>query len=1111
MALFQIKRYLGDDEDGITSDEDGITSKEARSLKLLAKLNQKAKKKQKCLPDQTPQLSDKNEGSVDRPETKKADDSRQETLRSKKRKSDAVISNSEHEDKKKKKKKIKDGNEKQNLPSGSTVNSPSDGNEKNCPSGRAVISPSKGNEKQNCPSGRAVKGPSDSPVTVKETKDERPEYQIQKEDKKKTSVPSGNEKQNCPSGRAVKSHSDAPVTVKETKDERTEYQIQKEDKKKTSVPSGNEKQNCPSRRAVKSHSDAPVTVKETKDERTEYQIQKEDKKKTSVPSGNEKQNCPSRRAVKSHSDAPVTVRETKDERTEYQIQKEDKKKTSVPSGNEKQNCPSRRSVKSHSDAPVTVKETKDDMTEYQIQKENKKKTSVPSGNEKQNCPSGRAVKSHSDAPVTVKKTKDERTEYQIQKEDKKKTSVPSGNEKQNCPSGSAVNIPSDGNEKQNFPSGRAAKSPSDAPVTVNETKDERTEYKIQKEDTKKTSVPSGNEKHNCPSGRAVKGPSDAPVTVKETKGERTEYQIQKEDNKKTSVPSGNEKQNCPSGSAVNSPSVGYEKQNCPSVSGSAVNSPSDAPVTVKETKDARTEYQIQKEDTKKTSVPSGFMLLGGYENKRVNKVERVLPQWLAKPDVFHRDIKSKLLPISDIGGLSAPLLNSLEKNGIEHFFPVQAEVIPAILESTHHGALIGRAGFKPRDFCVSAPTGSGKTLAYVIPIVQVLMERVVCEIRVLAVLPTKELAEQVCNVFSTYVLETSLSVVMLAGLKSFAAEQKLLSKMRCGQRRSLADIVVATPGRLVEHINHNSDFCLDHLRFLIIDEADRMIDSMDHFWLSEVMKAVYRKTSGPEKMSIFTRRELSYVTAACLSPPQMPLQKLLFSATLTKNPEKLQQLGLNQPRLFSSASYSNNAQPVVGGHKHEPFDFPPGLSEFYVPCTLSKKPLIILHFILRLKLSPILCFANSRETAHRLYLLIKLFGGVQVAEFSSRLPPHKRKATLKAFEQKKIHLLISTDVAARGIDVTGVKCVVNYDAPQFIRSYIHRIGRTARAGKSGLAFTFLLGIQENDFLHMVAEAGSPGIQKQTIRPSNLRSMEDQYEQALQKLASVIKEEKYYQR
>ncbi|XP_061767125.1 ATP-dependent RNA helicase DDX51 isoform X8 [Nerophis ophidion] len=883
MALFQIKRYLGDDEDGITSDEDGITSKEARSLKLLAKLNQKATKKQKCLPDQSPQLSDKNERSVDRPETKKADDSRQETLRSKKRKSDAVMIKSEHEDNKKK--QLSDRNE----------------------------------------------GSVDRPETKKAD---------------------GSRQETL---RSKKRKSDPVISNSEH-----------EDNKKKQLSDKNE-----------GGVDRPETKK---------------------ADDNRQENL---RSKKRKSDAVIS-------NSEYEDKKKKKKK--IKDGNEKQTFPSGRAVKSHSDAPVTVKKTEDERTEYQFQKEDKKKTSVPSGDEKQNCLSGRAVKSHSDAPVTVKKTEDERTEYQFQKEDKKKTSVPSGDEKQNCLSGSPVDSPSDRNQKQN----------------------------------------------------------------------------------------------CPSGSAVNSPSDGNEKENCPSVSGSAVHSHSDAPATVKETKDERTEYQIQKEDTKKTSVPSGFMLLGGYENKQVNKVERVLPQWLAKPDVFHRDVKSKLLPISDIRGLSAPLLSSLQKNGIEHFFPVQAEVIPAILESAHHGALIGRAGFKPRDFCVSAPTGSGKTLAYVIPIVQVLMERVVCEIRVLAVLPTKELAEQVCKVFSTYVLETPLSVVMLAGLKSFAAEQNLLSKLRCGQQRSLADIVVATPGRLVEHINHNSAFCLDHLRFLIIDEADRMIDSMDHFWLIEVMKAVYKKTRGPEKISIFTRTELSYVTAACLSPPQTPLQKLLFSATLTKNPEKLQQLGLNQPRLFSSTNYSNDAWPVVGGHRHEPFDFPPGLSEFYVPCTLSKKPLIILHFILRLKLRPILCFANSRETAHRLYLLVKLFGGVKVAEFSSQLLPHKRKATLKAFEQKKIHLLISTDIAARGIDITGVKCVVNYDAPQFIRSYIHRIGRTARAGKSGLAFTFVLGIQENNFLHMVAEAGSPGIQKQTIIPSNLRSMEGRYEQALQKLASVIK-------
>uniref|UniRef100_UPI003AAF0899 ATP-dependent RNA helicase DDX51 n=1 Tax=Centroberyx gerrardi TaxID=166262 RepID=UPI003AAF0899 len=557
-----------------------------------------------------------------------------------------------------------------------------------------------------------------------------------------------------------------------------------------------------------------------------------------------------------------------------------------------------------------------------------------------------------------------------------------------------------------------------------------------------------------------------------------------------------------------------EKQKKNDQSGGLVKTLPDTPVTGGDGQaDTGGEEEVEAEDNRtkqdagKTSAQTGFTILGGFENKPVQKVHRVLPQWLAQPDVIHRDIKSNLIPVSEVQGISARLVKKLENNGIQHLFPVQAEVIPAILESANQGLLIGRGGYKPRDVCVSAPTGSGKTLAFVIPVIQALMERVVCEVRALAVLPTKELAQQVCKVFTSYSEGTTLKVVMLAGQKSFAAEQASLSENRGGMRRSLADIVVATPGRLVDHINKNSGLCLEHLRFLIIDEADRMIDSMHQSWLSQVTKAVYRSGSGPEAVSVFRRTEPAYVTAASLSPPQMPLQKLLFSATLTQNPEKLQQLGLHQPRLFSSVHSRSDASAAPGSQTQERFNFPEGLTEYYVPCTLSKKPLLILHFILRMKFSPILCFTNSREAAHRLYLLVQLFGGVQAAEFSSRLSPSERKKTLKDFEQGKIQLLISTDAAARGIDINGVKCVVNYDAPQYIRTYIHRVGRTARAGKTGLAFTFLLGVQEKNFLQMVVEAGSPGINKQIVKPENLKSMEARYEQTLQELANVIKDEK----
>ncbi|XP_063051970.1 ATP-dependent RNA helicase DDX51 [Engraulis encrasicolus] len=323
---------------------------------------------------------------------------------------------------------------------------------------------------------------------------------------------------------------------------------------------------------------------------------------------------------------------------------------------------------------------------------------------------------------------------------------------------------------------------------------------------------------------------------------------------------------------------------------------------------------------------------------------------------------------------------------------------------------------------------------------------------------------------------------------------------RGGRICSLADIVVATPGRLVDHINKNAGFSLQHLRFLVIDEADRMIDSMHQSWLKQVTQAVY--TQGPDA-SLFGRREPGPITAASLSPPQMPLQKLLFSATLTQNPEKLQQLGLHQPRLFSSghAPTDDPTQPA------DKYTFPQGLTEYYIPCTLSRKPLLILHLLLRLKFSTVLCFTNSREAAHRLFMLVKLFGGVQVAEFSSRLSPSERKKTLRDFEQEKIQLLISTDAAARGIDIQGVKCVVNYDAPQFIRTYVHRVGRTARAGKSGMAFTFLLGVQEKNFLQMVTDAGSPGVQKQIVQSESLKSLESRYEETLVELGNAIKDEK----
>ncbi|XP_015264467.1 PREDICTED: ATP-dependent RNA helicase DDX51 [Gekko japonicus] len=529
-------------------------------------------------------------------------------------------------------------------------------------------------------------------------------------------------------------------------------------------------------------------------------------------------------------------------------------------------------------------------------------------------------------------------------------------------------------------------------------------------------------------------------------------------------------------------------------------------------KDAQRREEQKTLNRKGTPLPSPVIVLGTSDQKAVQKVQPYLPQWLAQPKLVQKRIKENRVPLQDIPEIHPKLRKKLQANGIEYLFPVQAQVIPAILESASGGFLFTRNGYQPSDICVSAPTGSGKTLAFVIPVVQALLERVVCQVRALAVLPTKELAQQVSKVFNIYTDGMGLKVVQLTGQKSFAKEQESLAEETFTGFRSLADIVVATPGHLVDHLQHSPQFSLRELRFLIIDEADRMIDNMHQDWLAQVVKAVYGPDEGTGPCHLFRRAPQDPITAARAFFPQFPLQKLLFSATLSKDPEKLQQLGLYKPCLFTSVySKTQPGGTAVQQETEKNYTLPEGLSQYYVPCSLQSKPLLLLHFLLRMKFSRVLCFTNSKETSHRLFLLVRAFGGVNVAEFSSRLSPAERKRTLKEFEQGKIQLLISTDATARGIDIEGVKCVISYDAPQFIRSYIHRVGRTARAGRAGLAFTMLLKVQEHKFLKMLKEAGLPELEQQPVKSETLKPLLQQYEEALAELQSVVKEEQAMKR
>ncbi|XP_021344473.1 ATP-dependent RNA helicase DDX51-like [Mizuhopecten yessoensis] len=514
------------------------------------------------------------------------------------------------------------------------------------------------------------------------------------------------------------------------------------------------------------------------------------------------------------------------------------------------------------------------------------------------------------------------------------------------------------------------------------------------------------------------------------------------------------------------------------------------------------------DDTDVMDGEKKFPVLGNFQQKVVQKVNRVLPDWLANPNVITADLKSTTLPVGKMTGLDPDLVVQLQENNISHFFPVQMQVIPMLLDTLSVGGMVGKAGYWPSDICVSAPTGSGKTLAFVLPIIQALKGRVHRQVCALVVLPVKDLAVQVFKVFQTYIKGSDLKVGLLTGQKAFKLEQQTLVRRSLRGYQSLVDIIIATPGRLVDHINQTPGFDLSGLRFLVIDEADKMMELVKQDWLVRVENAVYKST----------RPQPEILTAQSCLKPRIPLQKLLFSATLSQNPENLQQLNLFLPKLFTSlvkpaSSVCEDATGQSADTEENQGEFvgkyttPQGLSEYFVECTAATKPLIILHYLHNLMFTNVLCFVNSVESAHRLYHLIRLMGGKEVREFSSGLQTNRRKRILKEFSKGQIDIIICTDAMARGMDIDNVKFVISYDQTHNIKTYIHRVGRTARAGKVGTAITLLQNKEFYHFKKMTREAGKSRIKEQKVSEESLEPIVPAFKKALEEVPQILKAEK----
>ncbi|KAI7828482.1 P-loop containing nucleoside triphosphate hydrolase protein [Kickxella alabastrina] len=500
-----------------------------------------------------------------------------------------------------------------------------------------------------------------------------------------------------------------------------------------------------------------------------------------------------------------------------------------------------------------------------------------------------------------------------------------------------------------------------------------------------------------------------------------------------------------------------------------------------------------------------------------------IPQWLAQPTTVDRDVTA---PANDPRfGLSGHILGQCSKAGIDQLFAVQSAVIP-VLRAAHS---LSRLRQHVRDVCVSAPTGSGKTLAFVIPIVEKLRARVVVRLRALVVLPTKELAQQVKESFDFFCVGTDLRVGLATGDMSLGKEQAALvvggSGSAASGGSSRVDILVCTPGRLLDHLAMTRGFTLQHLEFWVMDEADRLLGEAYQEWLPKVQAAIEAEAE-PEAEAGTGLGEHGVPTAdACtrrsalarldpLAPPAPRVQKLLFSATLTRDPGKIARLKLVRP-LYVAVTQPQADSQADGTARYA---FPASLREFYAMCAADEKPLWLMWLLWTEGVRHGVCFTKSLETAHRLAQVMQAWAAavtdwpegrpaVVVAEYSSDLAAGERARIMRMFRAGEISMLICSDLIARGMDVDQISAVVNYDVPVHMSQYTHRVGRTARAGREGAAYTLVGSAQAFHFKKMMKENGHWDGVLRRVDPAKdvLEGLRGQYKAALERVGEIYGE------
>ncbi|KEF32123.1 ATP-dependent RNA helicase RhlB [Marinobacter nitratireducens] len=346
--------------------------------------------------------------------------------------------------------------------------------------------------------------------------------------------------------------------------------------------------------------------------------------------------------------------------------------------------------------------------------------------------------------------------------------------------------------------------------------------------------------------------------------------------------------------------------------------------------------------------------------------------------------------------LDKRLLDAITAIGFEYCTPIQAETLPWTLAC--------------EDLIGQAQTGTGKTAAFLITAIQTLLEtpvpekeRFASEPRVLALAPTRELAMQIAKDAEQLCKHTGHNVVTVVGGMNY-------DKQRDQLQNEIVDILVATPGRLIDFLG-SQDVFLDQLDILILDEADRMLDMG---FIPDV-KRIIRKCT-----------------------PKDDRQTLLFSATF------------NQDVLNLASMWTKNAEFV----EIEPEQKTAERVEqtVYLIGEEEKLPVLV-NYLKNPDVEKAIVFANRRDQCRDLEEDLRN-QGVKVALMSGEIAQNKRLKTLEQFKKGTIQVLVATDVAGRGIHVNGVTHVFNYNLPENAEDYVHRIGRTGRAGQTGVSVSF---------------------------------------------------------